>query len=185
MATIEAELLLKKEGCYEDEEMEDVLRVYDELAKHIGFKDNRRDSRYVVKFHDIFWHTPEEYINSKEFEWMFNDFCEQQYELADESATKEFSIDDMLTKQCVGSYRAFVVDIPEITEDNLVELSMQIYDEFNYKGGWYVEDYITVVNFLQDLEDNYMDYWLDFIDGNVDDEIFQKTKESYNKSKEK
>ena len=45
---------------------------------------------------------------------------------------------------------------------------MKIFDEVEYFGAEYVDLYIKLVNDMQDLEDNYMIYWIDFLENNMD-----------------
>ena len=164
--------------------------IYNELMKHEGFKDNRTDSRYVVKFHDIFYYMPDEYEKEHEAEIdnLFEDFCGWQAEgVEDYAIENNIDIDNMLTRMCCGHYRAFIVDIPEITNDNAIELAMEIYDEVGYEGNYYVDNYIKITNYLQDMEDNYMEYWFDFIEGNeyMPQEIISEMKDAYKKDMER
>lgn len=180
MNELEARALLERTGNYYDEEDIDyVITIWRVLAKHKGFEDNRRDKRFVVKFHDIFYYAPDEIP-----EYLFYDFCEMCYDnITDNAFENNIIIDDMLTRYDVGHYRAFKVDIPEITDDNILELAEEIWNELALDGIDYVEDYIKIVKDLQDLEDNYMQYWLGFIDNDDTHELFKKTLEKYNKEK--
>lgn len=187
MNKLEAQVLIENSGNYDEEETEYILKIYDELIKNIGFEDNRKDSRYIVKFHDIFYYMPDE-VEAAEVDGLFEDFCYEQAEtIEDELNEKHIDIDYMLTRQYVGHYRAFIVDIPEITKDNAVDLAMKVYDEFNYEGEEYVKNYIYTVNILQDLEDNYMDYWIEFLEGNefIDEKYIKEIKENYKKDQER
>lgn len=186
MNKLEAQALIENSGNYVEEEIEDVLDVYEELIKNVGFEDNRRDNRYIVKFHDIFYYMPDEV--EEKIDGLFEDFCYEQSEIIeDELKENNIDIDYMLTNYDVGHYRAFKVEIPEITKENTADLAMEIYDEFNYKGKDYVKDYIYTVNILQDLEDNYMDYWIEFLEGNefIDEKYIKEIKENYKKDQER
>ena len=81
---------------------------------------------------------------------------------------EDVDLDMILTGYCVGHYQTFMIDIPEITEEKALEIAMEIVDELGYMVGakTYVENYIKTVNILQDLEDNYMIYWLEFLEAN-------------------
>lgn len=187
MNELEARAIIENTGNYDEEEIDDVLCVYNILTKHIGFKDERRDNRFIVKFHDIFYYTPDEY-EEIEMDRLFEEFCEMQYEYVGELLNdKHIPIDEMLHPMYVGHYQGFVVDIPEITDKNAVDLAMDIYDEFNYEGGTYVENYIEVVKILQDLEDNYMEYWIDFLESNecMPQKMIDEIKNKYHKDMER
>lgn len=184
MNKLEARIIIEDTGNYEEEEIEEVLDVYEEVMKHVGFKDERRDKRFIVKFHDIFYYAPEEIENTDEFNYLFDEFCEQQYDYV--TGQEDINIEEMLSPMYVGHYQAFAVDIPEITEENAIDLSMKIYDEFNYKGGQYVKDYICIVDLLKDLEDNYMDYWIEFLEeSDFPQEYLKQIKENYNRDRER
>jgi hypothetical protein len=187
MNKLEAQALIENSGNYDEEEIEDVLDVYEELIKNVGFEDNRRDNRYIVKFHDIFYYMPDEAEAAEEVDGLFENFCYDQAEMIeDELKENNIDIDSMLTNYDVGHYRAFLVDIPEITKENAADLAMEIYDEFNYKGKDYVKNYIYTVNLLQDLEDNYMDYWIEFLELNeIQENIVKEIKEKYKKDQQR
>ena len=51
MNKLEARAIIENTGNYDEEEIEEVMDVYDALAKNMGWKDTRSDKRYVVKFH--------------------------------------------------------------------------------------------------------------------------------------
>lgn len=187
MNKLEAQALIESTGNYIEEEIEDVLDVYEELMKNVGFEDNRRDNRYIVKFHDIFYYMPDG-TEATELDVLFENFCYDQAEMIeDELKENNINVDYMLTRYDVGHYRAFKVEIPEITKDNAADLAMEIYDEFNYEGKDYVKDYIYTVKLLQDLEDNYMDYWIEFLEGNefIDEKYIKEIKENYKKDQER
>lgn len=187
MNELEARAIIENTGNYDEEEIDDVLCVYNILTKHIGFKDERRDNRFIVKFHDIFYYTPDEY-EEIEMDRLFEEFCEMQYEYVGELLNdKHIDIDGMLHPMYVGHYQGFIVDIPEITSENAVDLAMEIYDEFNYEGGVYVGNYIEVVKILQDLENNYMEYWINFLEDNefMPQKMIDEIKNKYHKDMER
>ena len=187
MNRLEARAIIENTGNYNEEDIEDVLNVYDTVVKHIGFEDRRKDNRFIVKFHDIFYYTPDEY-DENEFNSLFEGFCEAQYEnVGDLLYEKHIDIDEMLHPMYVGNYQAFVVDIPEITKENAAEVAMKVYDEFPYEGKEYVENYICAVGILQDLEDNYMDYWIEWLELNeiMPEKIIKEIKDKYEKDKER
>lgn len=166
MNRLEAQALIEADGYYEENEEDYILETYDELIKNIGFEDNRRDKRYIVKFHDIGYYMPYDGDNETDFWNLFDLFCQDGIEWMDEE-NKEKGVDEeiMLTKWNCGHYPAFRVDIENITEENAAELAMKIYDEIGYRGKEYVENYIFMVNNLQAMEDNYMYLWFDFLRG--------------------
>ena len=188
MNKLEAQIVVENTGNYDEEEIEDILEIYETVLKHVGFKDNRRDSRFIVKFHDIFYYAPKDIEDTDGFNGLFDAFCSDMYEnIICQADEKNIDVDEMLHQMYVGSYQAFVVNIEEITNDNAIDIAMKVYDEFNYDGKEYVENYIYLVNLLQDLEDNYMEYWFDFLEMN---EYYpQKTidgmKEEYHKDMER
>ena len=188
MNKLETRTIIENSGNYEEYEIDDVMEVFDALSKHIGWEDKRRDKRFIVKFPDIFWYMDEEWEreHEKEFDRMFEDFCELQYEFVkQELQERDAYFEKLLSNNYVGHYQAFSYDIEEITNENIAELTMNIYDE---EGGYaqkYVEDYIFVVNTLKDLEDNYVEFWFDFLE----EEDFPKDKlkemrEKYKKDQE-
>ena len=166
MNKLEAQIVVENTGNYDEEEIEEILGVYETVMKHVGFEDKRRDSRFIVKFHDIFYYAPDEY-EAAEFDNLFEEFCNAQYEnVLDLLWEKHIDIDEMLHPMCVGHYQAFVVNIDEITNDNAIDIAMKVYDEFSWNGKEYVENYIYAVDILQDLEDNYMNYWIEWLELN-------------------
>ena len=192
MGELEIRAIAESKG-YEEEDVDYIADIFNELMKHKDFKDGRRDRRFIVKFHQIFWYMPDEKELSDEernaFEWRFEDFCEQQYHLVllDIRDNAPMELKEMLTSYDVGHYPAFMVDIPEINENNALDLALQIYNEYNWKGEDYVKSYIYAVNLLQDLEDNYMEYWLEYLDGDetITKEHYEQMKAKYNSDKEK
>lgn len=188
MNKLEAQAIIENTGNYDEEEIEDIIEIYETAMKHVGFEDNRRDSRFIVKFHDIFYYIPKDMEDTDEFNNLFDAFCSDMYEnIISQADEKNIDIDEMLHPMYVGNYQAFVVDIPEITNDNAIDVAMRVYDEFNYEGKEYVENYIYLVDLLQDLEDNYMEYWFDFLDGNeyYTQQTIDEMKEKYHKDMER
>ena len=55
MNKLEARIIIENTGNYDEDEIDEILGVYKTVLKHIGFKDRRKDNRFVVKFHDIFY----------------------------------------------------------------------------------------------------------------------------------
>ena len=53
-------------GNYDDTDVDYIMDTYKELVKHMGFEDNRGDSRYIVKFHDIPYYTPYDRDNEQD-----------------------------------------------------------------------------------------------------------------------
>ena len=185
MKEMEAQILFEQE--YDEYEVVDLMWIYRDIIKHIGFKDRRRDNRFVVKFHDIFYFEPKEFENdeAKEntYNALFEDFCCIEYEsVMDFCKENDIDLDRMLTRHDVGHYRAFELDIDEITKENAIELAKKIYDEGLHAE--YASDYVKLVNELQDLEDNYMEYWLDFIEGGLPDEDIKQIRKEYEEYKE-
>lgn len=188
MNKLEAQIVIENTGNYDEDEIDEVLSVYETVLKHVGFEDRRRDNRFVVKFHDIFYYAPKEIEDTDEFNGIFDSFCEDMYDYIAETADeKNIGIEDMLHPMYVGHYQAFIVDIPEITKDNAIDVAMKVYDEFSWNGKEYVENYIQLVNAMQDLEDNYMEYWFDFIEGNeyFPQETIDEIKDTYHKDMER
>lgn len=166
MNKLETQAIIENTGNYDEEDVEYIMGIYNKLATHIGFEDKRRDKRYVVKFHDVFDYTPNKWNDDEDDLWsVFDMFCREQIEYVEESIGEHgIDLGSVLTRYTVGSYQAFIVDIPEITEENLADLAMNIYDELGYRGVRYVDDYIYITNLLQDLEDNYVEYWIEMLE---------------------
>lgn len=174
------------EQNYDEYEVEDLMDIYERVMSHVGFTDNRRDSRFIVKFHDIFYCWPDE---EKECEGtldaLFEDFCTCTYEdIMDTLRESNIDIRSLTSSRPCGHYDAFIVDVPEITKDNAIELAEKIYIEVG-NGGSYIDDYVFVVNMLQALEDNYMDEWIDFIDGGLPKRVINKIKKAYEAEKKR
>lgn len=190
MNKLEAQIIVENTGNYDEGDTEYILETYEELDKHRDFKDNRRDKRFIVKFHDIFYYMPDEFEKGNEdlVDSLFDDFCWQQSEwIAEEAIEEDIDIDMMLADMYVGHYQAFLVDIPEITDENIIDLAMKIYDEAGYRGKEYVKGYIHLVNLLQDLEDNYMTYWIEFLRSGeyMPEKYIKEIEEKYKSDKER
>lgn len=164
------EKIWAKEKFSDDYELEEFLEDYLPRVKaHIGFKDERRDSRFVVKFHDICYYTNTQDtkdekadMTQEEFNSLFEMFCSDQY------GSTEYVMEDghmsmnMLFKwQQVGHYFAFEKIIPELTEENYLDIALEIYNEGLSPD--YIDGYTKLSDHLQDMEDNYMTYWLEFL----------------------
>ena len=153
-----------------DFEIEEFIEDYlPEVKKNIGFKDERDDPRFIVKFHDICFYTnTQDTANEKadmtetEFDSLFGTFCTDMYNNTEQfmkeegiSSYKLFSIHD------VGNYKAFEKIIPELTKENYLDIALEIYNEGLSPD--YINEYTKLSYYLQDMEDNYMTYWLDFL----------------------
>ncbi len=185
MKEMEAQLIFEQN--YDEYEVVDLMYIYKDIMKNVGFEDRRRDNRFIVKFHDIFYYEPKEYEHDEKkdntYNALFDDFCCIEYEnVMDFCKENNIDLDRMLTRHDVGHYRAFEVDIDEITKENAIELAQKIYDEGMHTE--YASDYVKIVNELQDLEDNYMEYWLDFIDGALPKKDIKQMRKEYNAYKE-
>lgn len=180
---LEARALIESTGNYADNEIDDVMDVYDAVAEHIGFEDTRHDKRYVVKFYHVFFFTPEEYIHTDEFIYLFEDFCMLNAEwVADcvEERDDTLKVGDVLSNIYVGNYQPFAVDIQKITQENAAQVAMDVYDENPYNGAKYVNTHIATVVALNDLEDSYMDDWLTYLEENdAPADIVKATREAY------
>lgn len=151
-------------------ELEEFLEDYLPRVKaHIGFKDERRDPRFVVKFHDICFYTNTQDTNEEkadmgeeEFNSLFDMFCSDMYE-----STKCLMEDEYMSRNIlfsghdVGHYNAFEMIIPELTEENYLNIALEIYNEGLSPD--YIDWYTELSDHLQDMEDNYMTYWLEFL----------------------
>ena len=190
MNKLEAQVIVEATGNYDEIDVDYIMEAYEELMKNLGFEDKRRDNRYVVKFHDIYYYTPDEYMDKHgdTYDVLFEDFCNMQYDYIMEDATENnIDMDIMLSHMCVGHYETFRVDIKNITDENAIQLAMDIYDEVGYRAAEYVKGYIYLVNVLQDLEDNYMEYWIQHIEDNelMPKKYIKQMKTKYNKDKER
>lgn len=169
---IEIKIYLEQQG-YNEYEIEEIIEDYlPEVKKHLGFRDDRSDKRFVVKFHDVcyFTHTPED-MSDDEFNNLFDMFCGWQYDgikmfIEDECYLTEqalFSIHD------IGNYKAFeYLQEDTITEDNCLDIAVALYEAG--VSPFYIDDYTALVNELQNMEDNYMYDWLEFLKGYTDNE---------------
>ena len=187
MNKLETQAIIESTGNYDEEDVEYIMGIYNKLATHIGFEDKRRDKRYVVKFHDVFDYIPEKWNDNEDDLWsVFDMFCSDQIEYVEESIGEHgIDLGSVLTRYTVGSYQAFIVDIPEITEENLADLAMNIYDKLGYRGVRYVDDYIYITNLLQDLEDNYVEYWIEMLEDSeiASEKEIKEMREKYEKER--
>lgn len=187
MNKLEALAIVENTGNYEEDEKEYILDIYEDVMKHVGFEDERRDKRFIVKFHDVYYYTPEE-METETFNTWFDDFCNWEYEYITESVKEQrIDLDRMLTRMDVGHYPAFVVDIPEITDENAIELAMEIYEEVPYEKEKYASDYVKVVELLRNLEDNYVDEWIAALEANevLPQDKIDKMKKRYKEDRER
>lgn len=177
---IETKIYLEQEG-FSEYEIEELIEDYiPAIKKRIGFCDERSDKRFVVKFHDIcyFTHTPED-MSDDEFNNLFDIFCSDQYNSTKEIMDEECHLTEqqIFATYDIGHYRAFeYIQAESITEDNYIDVAIAIYNEG--LSPYYIEDYARIVNHLQDMEDNYMEYWLEFLRGYVDEEFVDITDET-------
>lgn len=187
MNKLEARILIENTGNYVEEEIDDVMEVYEELEKHLGWEDERRDSRYIVKFHDIFYYMDDEWEKEHEQELydLFDMFCNMMYDdTKEEENYNNIDVSRLLASGYTGHYQSFCVDMPNITEENIVELTQDFYDEFNYEGKEYVKEHIKEVEILKSLEDHYIEYWFDFLSNEeFPVKVLKKMEEKYNKEK--
>ena len=153
-----------------DFEIEEFLEDYlPEVKKHIGFKDERDDPRFVVKFHDICFYTNTQDTSDEkadmtetEFDSLFGTFCTDMYENTEQFMVKEgISGSELFSIHDVGNYKAFEKIIPELTEENYLDIALEIYNEGLSPD--YINEYTKLSYYLQDMEDNYMTYWLEFL----------------------
>lgn len=154
----------------DDFEVEEFLEDYlPEVKKHIGFKDERDDPRFVVKFHDICFYTNTQDtadekadMTEAEFDSLFGTFCNDMYENTKQFMEEEgISDHELFVLRDVGHYRAFEKIIPELTEENYLDIALEIYNEG--LSPEYIDEYTKLSNYLQNMEDNYMTYWLEFL----------------------
>ena len=153
-----------------DFEIEEFLEDYlPEVKKHIGFKDERDDPRFIVKFHDICFYTNTQDTSDEkadmtesEFDSLFGTFCTDMYENTEQFMVEEgISNSELFSIHDVGHYKAFEKIIPELTEENYLDIALEIYNEGLSPD--YINEYTKLSYYLQDMEDNYMTYWLDFL----------------------
>ena len=154
----------------DDFEIEEFLEDYlPEVKKHIGFKDERDDPRFIVKFHDICFYTnTQDTANEKadmtesEFDSLFGTFCTDMYNNTEQFMKEEgISDSELFSIHDVGHYKAFEKIIPELTEENYLDIALEIYNEGLSPD--YINEYTKLSYYLQNMEDNYMTYWLDFL----------------------
>ena len=164
------EKIWAKDKFSDDYALEEFLEDYLPRVKaHIGFKDERRDQRFVVKFHDVCYYTNTQDtkdekadMDEERFNALFDMFCEEQYEGTEQLMKDERMCEqELFSRYDVGHYRAFEIIIPELTEENYLDKALEIY----VKGlsPSYIDDYTKLSDHLQDMEDNYMEYWLEFL----------------------
>ena len=153
-----------------DFEIEEFLEDYlPEIKKHIGFKDERDDPRFIVKFHDICFYTNAQDTSDEkadmtesEFDSLFGTFCTDMYENTKQFMVEEgISDSELFSIHDVGHYKAFEKIIPELTEENYLDIALEIYNEGLSPD--YINEYTKLSYYLQEMEDNYMTYWLDFL----------------------
>ena len=151
-------------------EIEEFLEDYlPEVKKHIGFKDERDDPRFVVKFHDICFYTNTQDTSDEkadmtetEFDSLFGTFCTDMYKNTEQFMLGEgISDSELFSIHDVGHYKAFEKIIPELTEENYLDIALEIYNEGLSPD--YINEYTKLSYYLQDMEDNYMTYWLEFL----------------------
>ena len=153
-----------------DFEIEEFLEDYlPEIKKHIGFKDERDDPRFIVKFHDICFYTNTQDTSDEkadmtesEFDSLFGTFCTDMYENTKQFMVEEgISDSELFSIHDVGHYKAFEKIIPELTEENYLDIALEIYNEGLSPD--YINEYTKLSYYLQEMEDNYVTYWLDFL----------------------
>lgn len=154
----------------DDFEVEEFLEDYlPDVKKHIGFKDERDDPRFVVKFHDICFYTNTQDTKDEkadmtetEFDSLFGTFCNDMYENTEQFMEEEGISDyELFALRDVGHYRAFEKIIPELTKENYLDIALEIYNEGLSPD--YINEYTELSYYLQNMEDNYMTYWLEFL----------------------
>lgn len=176
---IETKIYLEQQS-FSEYEIEELVEEYiPEVKKHIGFEDNRSDKRFVVKFHDIcyFTHTPED-MSDDEFNNLFDIFCTEQYEMTKDYIDEECWLTELqiFATHDIGHYRAFEYVVENITEENYLDIAINIYNEGLSPN--YIHDYVKIANYLQAMEDNYMKNWLEFLRGYIDNECLNITDET-------
>lgn len=161
--TLETIAILETNG-YTDEDIPGILDIYEHVRRHIGFTDERRDDRFIVKFHDVIYCTPDDAIAQDEFDNLFDMFCDYEYEYVKE-ALKEQDVDEkyVTASHTAGHYYPFRYHITSITEENALELAQTLYDE--YEDADYIDKHVAAVNILYALEQNYFEDWLNFLEG--------------------
>lgn len=177
---------------YDEDDIPEMINVYTHLIEHVGFEDERKDKRFVVKFPDILYYKPELTHEEDEiYDSLFDTFCQDTYRTVHDTL-KDNNFDykdmacDVFKPFYVGHYRAFSVPIDNITEDTAPRLAIDIFDEF-YDGdraNAYIDAYIDSVNAMQALEDNYMDYWLEFLNDNeFPEHLIKQIRDKYEQDK--
>ena len=166
---LESKLILESQG-YEEYQIEEILEDYlPSVLKHIGFVDNRMDTRFIVKFHDIcyFTNTPED-MSEETFDSLFNIFCTDQCMWIDEIINENnISEKDIFTTYDVGHYRAFeYIQEQPITTENALEVATNLY-ELGVSPS-YMDEYTTLATALQNMEDTYMEMWIEFLNDQLE-----------------
>lgn len=162
---------------YDEEEIEEIMQdIIPELKKNIGFEDNRSDKRFIVKFPDVYYGVEVDENEYEEFVNVFDDFCMQMADYVKEDMVETLDADenDICTNMRCGSYNTMKYIIPEITEENILELVEAIFDEDLNAN--YIKKYIGTVKILKDLEDNYVKYWNAYIEDLYDNKWQVKEK---------
>lgn len=157
MKDMEMRIYLEQNYYNADEMIEDYLP---RIKKHIGFVDDRRDKRFIVKFHDIM---PKENMDEKEFNRVFEWFCNDMHEMVIEQMRELYDTDEdeVTGSYSVGHYYPMRIDIEEITEDNLMDVLIKIYEEGVYPD--YIDKHVGTVKLLKELEDNYVEWWEEYV----------------------
>lgn len=187
---LEARIYFKTLG-YTDEygELEEIMEDYlPNVHKCIGFTDERSDKRFVVKFHDILYYTntdgEDKDMEQTTFDVLFDRFCDYIYE-----SVRDFMAEENITDNIVfgintlGHYKAFEQIFPEITEDNYLEITAKVFDDGLSPD--YITDYTKLSDYLQGVEDNYFEDWLEFLAEEIPEETIKKMKERYEKYNQK
>lgn len=187
------EQIWAKEKLNDEYEQEEFIDDYlPRVKRHIGFEDNRQDHRFVVKFHDVCYYTHTQDMKEEKadmddetFDTLFEMFCDEMYESTTEIIKTDcMSLTDLFATYDVGHYRTFAMVIPKITEDNYLQVALEIYEEGLAPA--YIDDYTKLADYLQDMEDNYMQYWLDFLrDHDIPETTIKNIERRYEKDKNK
>lgn len=178
--TLETRIILQQDG-YDSDDIDYIIKAYETLMKHKGFKDTRKDERFIVKFHRIFYYWPTEVD-----EFQFESFCRDMYEdtLAQLKEDQYVDYEDCLTmRPALGHYRSLKIKMDEITEDNALDLAQLFAFEYGSQVERYIEMHIKIVDVLQNLEDTYFKRWLDFAYENdlADGHMIKEAVKRYNK----
>lgn len=167
---LETRILLSKRHNLEDSEVDEVMEDFFPVAmKYLGWKDERRDKRFIVKFHSIDW----DYYEPD----LFSDFCDMTYDwVKEEMSNRNLFEKDVLAGNC-GHYQQFILrDITEITKDTLADVLYIMFTDGTYPKK--LEEHIQTVNILWDLEQGYVDWWLEYVKENKGEVWMNKRKKS-------